>query len=282
MKKYQVGNIKFSFEYNYDHYFKNNIENYEINSNEEVNHHLKVIIKNDIIYPTGVSIGNNNPYIILNEEEKIIYFEQNNNIKILIKHDYKFKNINIFINNTYISDLIQTEYVLSGLMFLELLMYKGYLPIHATALKINGEAILFSGPSGIGKSTHRTHWLNTFNDVLVINDDKPILDFSNPNYIDVIGSPFSGEHTKNHNIKAPLKAIVLLSQGLDNKIEVIDNDKIIPELIRNILRPQTEDAWDMILPLIERIYEDILVIKLSATNDTNSVKAVYNYLFGRN
>lgn len=279
MKKFKVGNIRFGFQYNYDDYFKDNIEQYEIDNLENINHKIKVNITNNITHPKGNIIGNSNPFIIMNKDKKIIFYKDDKDVKILIEHDYQFNNVIINLNKKIIKDLVETEYILSGVMFLELSMYKGYLPIHATALKINNELVLFSGPSGIGKSTHRSLWLETYKDVLIINDDKPILDFSDPNNIYVLGSPFSGEHKINFNTKGPLKAIVLLKQGLNNDIKVLDKNKIIPELIRNILRPQTEELWNDILPLIERIYETIPVITITATKDKNAVKAIYKYLF---
>ena len=48
MGKYQVADIKFQFDYLFDEYFKNNIEAYQIDDFEVVNHHIKVLLNNEI------------------------------------------------------------------------------------------------------------------------------------------------------------------------------------------------------------------------------------------
>jgi len=274
---YQVANIKFEFNYIYDNYFKNNIEAYEIDDSS-INHKISVKLENELKLPNGEIIGKQNPYIISNKDSRIIFFKKRNQTSILMKHDYDYKNIEIFLNPSLIKDLPQTEYIMSGIMFLELAMHLGYLPIHATAISINNEAVLFSAPSGTGKSTHANHWKKLYPYAIFINDDKPLIYIEN-NELYVYGSPFSGEHKINKNIKAKLKAIVLLNRGIDNKIEIANINEIIPEVIKNTLNPKLESSWNKIFPLIEKIYKDIPVLKLYATNSEESVRSIYDYLF---
>lgn len=281
MNKYQVGNIKFSFKYNFDENFKNNIEKYKINNKNQTDSTIIVNVVESIDMPKGDLIGNNNPYVVYNENIKNVIYKAENIIRILVKHTLDYKDINIYLNSKVLKDVVEAEYIITGIMFLELAMHLNYLPIHASAIKVNNEAILFSGRSGIGKSTHRRNWLKAFSDVKIINDDKPILDFST-NEINVLGSPFSGEYKLNNNIKAPLKAIVILEQGLTNEIVEINKDEVIPLLIKNILRPTEIKTWDKVLPLIGKIYDNIKIIKLYATNDLDAPRALYNYLYGEN
>lgn len=281
MGKFQVANIKFQFDYNFEDYFKNNIEPYKIDDFSSVNHSMIVSLKNELIMPNGLTLGNQNPYVITNPTERIIYFKKNGIINVLIKHDYDYNNILIEINQKNIKNLALTEYIMSSIMFLELAMHLGYLPIHATAISLGGKAILFSAPSGTGKSTHASHWKKVFPEAVFINDDKPIINVEN-NQLYVYGSPFSGEHCINKNTKSKLKAIVFLKQGVDNKIEKVSIKEVIPELIRNTLNPKLETSWNKIIPLIEKVYEEIPVLRLYATNSVDSVNVIYKYLFSNN
>ena len=61
-EKYQVADIKFQFGLSIYEYFKNNIEAYQIDDFETVNHHIKVLLNNEIKRPAGAFKGTKNPY----------------------------------------------------------------------------------------------------------------------------------------------------------------------------------------------------------------------------
>lgn len=278
MGKYQVADIKFQFDYLFDEYFKNNIEAYQIDDFEIVNHHIKVLLNNEIKRPAGAFKGTKNPYFLTTKTDRTIIFENNNQIGVLIQHDLDYKEITIILNNKLSNNLAQAEYVMSGIMFLELAMYRGYLPLHASAISLHNEAILFSAPSKTGKSTHAAYWNEKFPEVVYINDDKPLLNIEN-NELYVYGSPFSGEHTLNKNMKSKLKNIVLLNQGTTNKVEKVRSDEAINHLIKNTLNPKLDSSWDKVIPIINYIHSNIPIVSLDATNDTQAVTALYHYLF---
>ena len=137
---------------------------------------------------------------------------------------------------------------------------------------------MFSAPSGTGKSTHARYWKKAFPDTIIINDDKPFVNIEN-NELFVYGSPFSGEHKVNTNQKSKLKAFCFLKQGLNNKIEKVNEKEILTELIRNTFFPKLKDSWEKVLPIIEKLISEIPVIMLYATNSIDSVYTIYDYLF---
>lgn len=280
MPKFQVANIKFSFEYNFNDYYQNHSEAYLIDDQTEVDHHLTVSLKDIIEMPTEKSYGNKNPYTILKDNERTIYSlsKDKQQVRLLIRHDLAYQQIQIELNRHLIQDLPMTEYIFSGMMFLELAMHLGYLPVHAAALKIHDEVVLFSAPSGTGKSTHSRYWREVHPDVVSINDDKPILLVKKDETI-CYGSFFSGEDRINQNTTGKVKAIVLLSQGLDNKIEMVDPKTGLEEIIRNTLTPKLESTWDQTLKAIVTLVNTIPIYKLHATNNHDSVHTIYQYLF---
>lgn len=281
MRKYQVDNIKFGFKYHFDDYFMNNIETYEIDGNTTVNHEIHVYLKDDIIMPKGKVLGSKNPFTILNDNERIFFTKTGNTVRAKMSHDYKYKKIKIELNKSELENLGFYEYVFSGIMFLELAQYLSYLPLHATAINIDNEVILFSAPSGTGKSTHRRYWTEVYPNVEIINDDKPLLSFEDNN-IFVHGSPFSGEEHINVNKKVKLKAIVFLKQGTTNNIRRLSKDEKINELIRNTVTPKLDYLWDRVLLQIEQIINKVPIVELDATNNYNAVEAIYKYFYGGN
>ena len=70
----------------------------------------------------------------------------------------------------------QAVYMESGNQFYRALLDFDGMMLHASAVAVDGKAYLFSGQSGIGKSTHTGLWKQTFGDqVKLFNDDKPAL-----------------------------------------------------------------------------------------------------------
>ena len=71
----------------------------------------------------------------------------------------------------------------------EALIPRNILLVHGSAVSVDGNCYLFTGPSGIGKSTHASLWKKMLgNDTTIINDDKPLLKISNDE-VEVFGSP---------------------------------------------------------------------------------------------
>ena len=79
----------------------------------------------------------------------------------------------------------------------------GYISLHSAAVEVEGEAFLFSGPSGIGKSTRAFAWGKALGAQLV-NGDRPLIDVRN---LELYGVPWDGKEKCFRNVHYPLKAI---------------------------------------------------------------------------
>lgn len=102
--------------------------------------------------------------------------------------------------------------------------------IHSSALIYNGGAYLFSGDSGVGKSTHTRLWLKAFGDkVHIMNDDKPVVKMYEDKAL-AFGTPFDGGSSIALNKVYPLKAVVFVERGEQNSVRVPDNKEIIQKL----------------------------------------------------
>ena len=77
-----------------------------------------------------------------------------------------------------------------------------------------GEAILFSGPSGIGKSTQAALW-ERFAGARTVNGDRALV---RPVERTVGGVFYAGTSGICQNVTAPLRAVVLLGQAAENRV----------------------------------------------------------------
>lgn len=96
---------------------------------------------------------------------------------------------------------------------------RGRLVFHCAYLLYQGEAILFTGRSGIGKTTQANLWVEN-KKARIINGDRGVLSIEKGR-LRVWGLPFSGSspHCLNHS--APVRAIIRLSQGKENQVKAL-------------------------------------------------------------
>ena len=119
------------------------------------------------------------------------------------------------------------------------MLERGVILFHGAAVSINDSGIIFSGLSGIGKTTHIKKWILNLPDIVVINGDKPFI--ATGQVPMVCGSPWGGKEQFFTNTVAPLKSIVLLERGEENRIKKISVSQAFPRLCQQIARP-TDNA----------------------------------------
>ena len=113
-----------------------------------------------------------------------------------------------------------------------LLAREGGFLLHAASAVRDGEAHIFTGRSGAGKTT-----LSRMAppDVTLLTDEISYVRKSANGYT-AYGTPFAGELAKaGENISAPISAVYLLVQGPENRLEPMDEAEAVRTLMRNIL-----------------------------------------------
>lgn len=92
------------------------------------------------------------------------------------------------------------------------------LKIHASVTELEGNALLFLGTSGTGKSTHSRLWRKFVPGATLLNDDEPILRIMEDGEVRVFGCPWSGSTPCYRNASAHVTALVHLRQSPENKL----------------------------------------------------------------
>ena len=154
-------------------------------------------------------------------------------------------------------------YMDSGQIFYSgLLKYDGMM-LHSSAIELEGGAYLFSGPSGVGKSTHTSLWQKEFPSARLFNDDKPAL-----RKIDGVwyayGTPWSGKHGININMRVPLRGICFLRQGEENSIRRLSKLEAVSTVMSQTIRGfKTERGLDKLINTLGQLVEDIPIYELT-------------------
>ena len=88
--------------------------------------------------------------------------------------------------------------------------------LHASMVAREGKALLFTAPSGTGKSTQAHFWRDE-RGCAVINEDRVIL-FKKDNTFYATGCWAMGSAGYTHSVILPVDTVVLLSQGAENAL----------------------------------------------------------------
>lgn len=168
--------------------------------------------------------------------------------------------------------LDECEYIETGSIFYaRLLHYDGFF-IHSSAVALDGKAYLFSGPCGVGKSTHTRLWRGEFGDAAeIINDDKPAIRYLDGRF-DVFGTPWSGKSRRNRNVRVPLDGLALLSQARENKIERVSDPEAIYFILNQTVRPCGKETAERLLTLLDRFFRSVPVWRLECAPNLEAVR----------
>mgnify|MGYP000087951183 CR=1 FL=1 len=162
------------------------------------------------------------------------------------------------------------------LFFLFTAQRNGLFAIHSASVLYQGKAWLFSGHSGMGKSTHTALWQRHFGGrVQMINDDKPIIRKKGGVFY-VYGTPWMGKSNIGANISAPLGAVFLLERDRVNYAEKVSAGKVFPKLLEATLISKKQDRMSKILELYDEIFSAVDLYSLHCTISDDAVTAAYD------
>lgn len=155
-----------------------------------------------------------------------------------------------------------------------MLEYDG-LFFHGSAVAMDGNAYLFTAPSGTGKSTHTRLWRQLFGErAVMVNDDKPMLKCREDGII-VYGTPWMGKHRLGANIGAPLKALCILSRDNVNHVAPLTVQEAFPVLLKQSYRSGDPVRMEKALVLLERLVMQTALYRLGCNMEPAAAKTAY-------
>lgn len=151
--------------------------------------------------------------------------------------------------------------------------------LHASCVMYNGEAILFSAPSGTGKTTQAELW-NKYRGAKIVNGDRVIVRRTENGYT-AGGIYYSGTSDYCENVTAPLKAIVLLSQADKNTATVCGGAEALRRIFGECsYTAEFDNDPTIIAQFVADMVNEVKVIKLDCLPDEAAVSALEEMLNG--
>ncbi len=179
-------------------------------------------------------------------------------------------------------DIESLEYMHVGAEFYTALIDNGGFLLHASAVVVDGTAYCFSAPSGTGKSTHTSLWLEEFSDkgAYIINDDKPAVKLVDGVPV-VYGTPFSGKYDISVNTSVPLKALCFIERAENNSIRRIAPVKAATMILDQTIRPNSELQMDKLFENLEAVVTSVPAYVLSCNISAQAAHIAYNEMSGK-
>lgn len=154
-----------------------------------------------------------------------------------------------------------------------LLMERGGIVLHSAYMERNGQAVLFSAPSGTGKSTQANLWTR-YRNTRTINGDRTLLKKRENRWF-AYGWPICGSSEICVNEAFPVRAIVMLCQAKKNQIRELHGFEAVKKvfaqlMVNNWNRSFQETAMD----LLSEILEEIPVFELACDISEQAVECL--------
>jgi hypothetical protein len=176
-----------------------------------------------------------------------------------------------------VPDRIKPRLVLNTLEAEHHIVQHGGLLLHSSFIRVEDKAILFTAPSGTGKSTQAELW-RLYENAHIINGDRGLLRFAATGWR-VYGSPYAGSSGIYTNLSAPVACIVVLSQGPENRLKQLSPMAAFQHLYRGTTVPTWDtEAVEVGTVLLLKLLETVPVYHLSCRPDRDAVEVLKQVL----
>lgn len=181
--------------------------------------------------------------------------------------------VRVYCKPLHTSNVSEDLFHALRLFFLYLAQKKGRFALHSASILYRKKAWLFSGHSGMGKSTHTALWHELFQ-APYLNGDLNLIG-SREGQLIVYGIPWCGTSGIFTTKEYPLGGIVLLGRHpeLDLIEELSAPDKILRVMQRMISPAWTEELLNQNLSFASQIADKVPVFHLSCTKRPSAAQA---------
>lgn len=279
MISYQIADLTFEFISDDKLKYSENMSLFLEDIYENIDFKYSIKLGDLPVYYGFKKVFSNSVKEIYKKQEKYIYYYTESGKKEFFLSVLKnsSKNREIYVKKEFIDIYQNLSYLIEHIDIHSDFLSKDALILHSSYIIHEGNAILFTAPSGVGKSTQANLW-ERYKGAEIINGDRSIIKEKN-GIVYAHGLPFSGSSQICKNKNAPIKAIVLLEQGSEDKIYDLKPSYTLKFLLSQV----AVNRWDKseilkVMELIENIIGKVPIIKLSCLPDEGAVDILDNYL----
>lgn len=247
---------------------------------DEAEHHLSICLVDGLSQPVGSCIYQDPSKQIYKIDDEVIRYAGNEGcFHMRIRRQGCRSDVQCR-RSAYPAG-ITPKTVLNAMEAEHLIVQSGGVLLHASFIRVGDRAILFTAPSGTGKSTQAELWCRYMGAELINGDRVAVMCRSDG--IFACGIPFAGSSGVSQYAKLPLAAIVYLSQAEENTVESLAG--LIA--FRKIWEGCSVHTWDredlsMASKTVLEVLEQVPVFYLRCRPDEKAVNVLHSFLMARN
>ncbi|MBR1799802.1 MAG: hypothetical protein IJ761_07930 [Bacteroidales bacterium] len=158
----------------------------------------------------------------------------------------------------------------------------GVVPVHSSVVVCQGRAVMCLGESGTGKSTHTKLWQETFDDVMLLNDDCPLVAVRGTD-VWVYGSPWSGKTPCYVNAGYPLAAMGRIRQAKHNLIRRLSTIEAIAAVMPSCPPSLQKESQmlDEVASFVGGVVKNVPIYMLDCLPDADAAHVCRDVVFAQ-
>lgn len=162
----------------------------------------------------------------------------------------------------------------------QLLLSNRALVLHSASIIYRGTAILFTAPSGTGKTTQTDLWHKYRKGVCDLNGDRTLLQWTPDGWYGC-GFPIYGSTVCCEQVAAPIGAIVVIRQSDKDHIKELSTlEKVSFLYSETTVLSTSRENVNRTMDLLELLAEQVKVIQLDCTMQRTAVDILHYEIFG--
>ena len=246
---------------------------------------IEILQRTTSFHPNGKTLIRNEELVVCeNEQGYIILFPSMNQIREAhMTCDGRFAQI--YVKGLDKEKTKEELFHAIRHFFLFFAQRQGFFAIHSASILYRDQVWLFSGHSGMGKSTHTNLWKEQFG-TKIINGDLNLIGWSNGEQtnigqsVDKLGSkghpivygmPWCGTSGIASTKSYPLGGIVLLGRSDNDHFESLTNDQKIVRVMQRMISPVwTEDMLETNLKCAAKLAKEVPIYYLLCTKEPSA------------
>lgn len=157
-----------------------------------------------------------------------------------------------------------------GTAFQQLAPYFNGFVMHGSGIEVRGQGVVFTGFSGMGKTTQARLW-RRYRDISIINGDSPLI-LQAADGVKLCGTPWCGSSGESINRSIPMKAIVIIERSKKNYVEEITGDDAVLAVYTSILYfSKNRKEFERMFSVYEKIVRQLKVYRLHCNMEEDAV-----------
>lgn len=178
--------------------------------------------------------------------------------------------VTVRLNGNAFSGHVTSKVVLNAIGAEHLIARAGGFIFHCSYIDVGGKAVLFTAPSGTGKSTQADLW-QKYRNADIINGDRAAVRICD-GIPTACGIPFAGSSQYCKNRDLPIAAIVYLSQAPETSIRPISGYEAFSRIWEGV----SVNTWDktdleLVSSAVQTLAAQVPVFHLCCTPDESAV-----------